>query len=151
MAYGDDILTCKKCSQDKPASEFYKESGNSRGYRYSCKSCEASRFISYISKPGIREKRNKTRRSWNRSVSYNFPPELYDSRLQEQGNVCAICGTDKPGGRGEFHADHNHETSQPRGVLCHNCNVALGNFQDNPEILKAALVYLERWNSGVRF
>jgi hypothetical protein len=31
-------------------------------------------------------------------------------------------------------------------VLCHNCNVALGNFQDNPEILRAAIEYLKRYS-----
>jgi len=131
-----------------PLSSFYKESKFTRGYRYSCKECEKPRFRNYASKPGIREKRNKTRRAWNRATKYNFPSELYDSRLQEQGNVCAICGTDTPGGKGQFHADHNHETSQPRGVLCHNCNVALGNFQDNPEILKAAIEYLKKYSEA---
>jgi hypothetical protein len=71
---------------------------------------------------------------------------MYEERLEEQGNVCAICKTDTPGGRGQFHADHNHDTNQPRGVLCHNCNVALGNFQDNPEILQAAIEYLKKYS-----
>ena len=144
--YGDDILTCNKCNQDKPKSEFYKESRFIRGYRYSCKQCEAPRFKKYRSKPGIREKQNETRRKWNRVKLYNFPPELYDQKFAEQGNACAICGTDTPGGKGQFHADHDHETNQPRGVLCHNCNVALGNFQDNPEILRAAIEYLNKYS-----
>jgi hypothetical protein len=144
--YGDDILTCNKCNQDKPKSRFYKESSIARGYRYSCKECDASRFKKYINKPGKKELRNNNRRKWNRTRFYNFPSELYDQRLAEQGNICAICGTDKPGGRGTFHADHSHETNQPRGVLCHNCNIALGNFQDNPEILRAAIEYLNKYS-----
>jgi hypothetical protein len=64
--------------------------------------------------------------------------------LKEQGGVCAICSTDTPGGRGQFHADHDHNTNQPRGVLCHNCNVALGNFKDNPELLQKAIEYLNK-------
>lgn len=140
------MLVCNKCNLEKPKSDFYKESNVARRYRYSCKQCEAPRFKEYINKPGKKEMRNKARRAWNRTVRYNFPPDLYEARLEEQGNVCAICGTDKPGGKGQFHADHNHETNLPRGVLCHNCNVALGNFKDNPEILKAAVEYLERWN-----
>jgi hypothetical protein len=144
--YGDDILTCNKCNQNKPKSEFYKESRFTRGYRYACKKCEAPRFKNYISQPGKKEMRNETRRKWNRAKLYNFPPELYNQRLAEQENSCAICGTNTPGGRGQFHADHDHETNQPRGVLCHNCNVALGNFQDNPEILRAAIEYLNKYS-----
>jgi hypothetical protein len=30
--------------------------------------------------------------------------------------------------------------------LCHNCNVALGNFQDNQEILRAAIEYLNKYS-----
>jgi len=82
------------------------------------------------------------------SVVRYFP--LYEERLADQGNLCAICGTDTPGGKGQFHADHDHETNQPRGVLCHNCNIALGNFRDNPEILRAAVEYLERWHNVLR-
>lgn len=146
--YGDDILTCNRCKQDKPKSDFYKESKFTRGYRYACKDCEKPRFVEYLSKPGNKDKRNKTRRSWNRAKSYNFPPELFEERLSEQGNACAICGSSTPGGKGEFHADHNHKTSQPRGVLCHNCNVALGNFKDNLEILKAAIEYLKKYSEA---
>ncbi len=142
------MLPCTKCGNLKEFTQFYKESSIARGYRYSCKDCEKSRFINYLNKPGNRDKRNKTRRSWNRTKAYNFPPELFEERLMEQGNACAICGSSTPGGKGEFHADHNHETSQPRGVLCHNCNVALGNFKDNPEILKAAIEYLKKYSEA---
>jgi hypothetical protein len=31
-------------------------------------------------------------------------------------------------------------------VLCHNCNVALGNFKDNSEILQAAIEYLNKYS-----
>ena len=140
------VLTCNKCKKEKPTSAFFKESKFTRGYRYSCKECEAHRFITYRNKPENKIRATENRRRWTRATRYNFPNDLYEKRLEEQGNVCAICKTDTPGGRGQFHADHDHKTNQPRGVLCHNCNVALGNFKDNPEILKAAVDYLERWN-----
>jgi protein-arginine kinase activator protein McsA len=143
MAYGDD-MQCNKCKVTKPKSEFFKESSCKRGYRYTCKECDAPRFKKY------REENKKsvasTRLRWSRKTKYNFPQELYDERLNDQGGVCAICGTDNPGGRGQFHADHNHSTNKPRGVLCHNCNVALGNFKDNPELLQKAIVYLNKYS-----
>jgi len=147
MPYGDE-LDCSKCGESKPQSAFYKESQSIRGYRYACKECEKPRFINYKNQPGIKKRMTENRRKWNREKLYNFPNDLYLERLNEQGNVCAICGTDKPGGRGQFHADHNHSTSQPRGVLCHNCNVALGNFKDNPEFLLAAIEYLNKYSEA---
>lgn len=56
-----------------------------------------------------------------------FTSELFDQMLEAQGNVCALCGSDKPGGRwNRFFADHNHETGKARGVLCFHCNIAIG-------------------------
>ena len=143
MAYGDD-MQCNRCKVTKPKSEFFKESNCKRGYRYTCKECDAPRFKKY--REENKESVAATRLKWSRKTKYNFPQELYDERLNDQGGVCAICGTDNPGGRGQFHADHNHSTNEPRGVLCHNCNVALGNFKDNPELLQKAIVYLSKYS-----
>jgi hypothetical protein len=136
-------LLCNKCNQTKPVTDFFKESQSIRGYRYSCKECEKPRFKKY--REENREAVNNRRLNWNRKVNFNFPPELFNTRFEEQGNACAICKSTTAGGRGKFHADHDHETNQPRGVLCHNCNIALGNFQDNPEILAAAIEYLKKY------
>lgn len=39
--------------------------------------------------------------------------------------------------------DHDHVTKVFRGWLCRRCNLALGAFEDNPVILKHAILYLE--------
>lgn len=39
--------------------------------------------------------------------------------------------------------DHDHNTGVVRGLLCHNCNRALGLLQDNPETLEVAIAYLK--------
>jgi hypothetical protein len=61
-------------------------------------------------------------------------------RLEQQGGLCAICQTEI---MGLPHLDHDHETGKTRGVLCVKCNAGLGFFKDNPELLRAALAYLE--------
>ncbi len=143
MPYGDD-LQCNKCNECKPASFFFKEASSKRGYRYACKDCETPRFKKYRNDNQV--KVSATRLKWRRTTAYNFPPELFDERFNEQEQVCAICKSPDAGGRGAFHADHNHKLMQPRGVLCHNCNVALGNFKDNPEILQSAIEYLNKYS-----
>ncbi len=145
MAYEE--LTCTKCGEVKPETEFSRESRNtSRNFRrYDCKNCVRARQNAYTSRPEIKDHRTATRRIWNRFNTSGFTSDMYEQRLEEQGNVCAICKTDTPGGKGQFHADHDHATLKPRGVLCHNCNVGLGNLKDDPVILQAAIDYLKKY------
>lgn len=53
---------------------------------------------------------------------------------------CEIC---KKGlSVGERYIDHNHANGKVRGILCVKCNFGLGCFQDDKEILVAAIQYL---------
>lgn len=86
-------------------------------------------------------------RKYNRnsylSRTHKLTLEEFEALLSQQGNVCAICGTDTPGGgRAVFSVDHDHETGQIRGLLCHGCNVGLGHFLDDPQLLLKAADYL---------
>ncbi len=69
----------------------------------------------------------------------------YNAMLAQQGGRCAICG-DLPGCR-RLAIDHEHAQPTVRGLLCFRCNTALGSFQDNPALLRAAAGYLERHQS----
>lgn len=60
--------------------------------------------------------------------------------LEEQGGVCAICGTGN--GQKMLHVDHDHGTGRVRGLLCHQCNRVLGLAHDNPELMRKAIEYL---------
>jgi hypothetical protein len=75
---------------------------------------------------------------------YGLTQGDWDAMIERQGGRCAICPSEKPGGRGElWHIDHDHATGAVRGLLCHHCNVGIGNFQDDPELLRAAAAYIE--------
>lgn len=66
-----------------------------------------------------------------------------DKLVAQAGNACAICAeqfTEKSTPR----IDHNHTTGAVRGVLCRNCNVALGLLKDDPARVKKAFDYLSR-------
>lgn len=74
-----------------------------------------------------------------------FTLPQYNAALLAQGNRCAICAADFAAlPPAQVHADHDHTTGLPRGVLCHGCNTGLGMFRDSPERLFAAIRYLEK-------
>lgn len=65
-----------------------------------------------------------------------------------KNHICPICLKDEnqligTGGNASIWViDHDHETKQFRGHLCHNCNRGLGVFQDDIERIKRAIRYL---------
>jgi hypothetical protein len=60
-----------------------------------------------------------------------------------QGGVCAICqGSESRVGVELLAIDHCHTTGKVRGLLCSNCNRALGLLKDSPGVLRAAAEYL---------
>lgn len=60
-------------------------------------------------------------------------------RALDNYRACPICGDPS-----DPVIDHDHETGAIRGLICHDCNAALGLFQDSPLALRAAATYLER-------
>ena len=73
---------------------------------------------------------------------YGVGIEAYDYFFNKQNGLCAICGL--PPGKKGFHIDHDHKTGKIRGLLCVCCNLGLGGFRDNPNILQNAIKYLEK-------
>jgi len=56
----------------------------------------------------------------------------------EQNGRCRVCLKDAT----TLHIDHDHKTGIVRGLLCKSCNLALGFFNDDINLLIAALNYL---------
>lgn len=90
--------------------------------------------------PNHRRVRTPGERSRPHHPKIYLPGALYDQLLAKQGGKCAICGEEANGNR--LAVDHNHETGEIRGLLCHQCNTGLGSFRDNPQLLKQAIAYL---------
>ena len=68
---------------------------------------------------------------------------------------CEICETETSPNKCGFHIDHDHSCCPDkkscgkcvRGLLCQKCNSVIGFAKDDPEILKAAISYLERYSA----
>ena len=84
---------------------------------------------------------------------YRITPEQFDVMLDLQDGRCAICRATEPGGRGEWHIDHDHECCPSnrrscgkciRALLCQRCNQGIGLFNDDVIIMKKAITYLTK-------
>jgi Recombination endonuclease VII len=70
---------------------------------------------------------------------YGISLAEYDALLEKQGGACAIC---RKRSKGRLCVDHCHVTGMVRGLLCNECNTALGYLKDDQASLVAALAYL---------
>jgi hypothetical protein len=109
------------CARCKEEPVYVTEGGSVSGYCLSCRR-EHSQVLYLIKKA-----------------------HPYAEVLASQDGVCLLC-REPPGEDETFHYDHDHETGQFRGLVCHLCNLGLGYFRDRIDLLERAIVYLEDSN-----
>lgn len=104
--------------------------------RRMCSDCTAEFDRKRKSSPVAKYKDKITRVASKYGVSRAYAAVLAAMR------TCAACGKtcERPG---ELHVDHCHASGRVRGVLCFNCNAALGNVGDSTERLRALISYME--------
>ena len=139
-----ETKVCKKCGLEKPLIEFYKKKKDKSGndLAFPCKECRKS----------YRKERRKycpiKRREEGLKHLYNITIDDYNKMLKFQNYKCAICSTSSinyrsRNGSTHFSVDHCHTTGKIRGLLCCICNIGLGNFKDNTDLLNRASMYLQ--------
>ena len=153
---------CTDCGDYLPLSKFRKDKHRVDGRMNKCANCKAKEEKrNSIKNPEIRKRINDKRvdnrkkyysdedrklkyRNAQLIKAFNITLDQYNQILVSQDNVCYICRRDETSVRNRSLAvDHNHQTGKIRGLLCSNCNRALGLFKDNKNLLLAAAKYLE--------
>jgi len=90
-------------------------------------------------------------RGYEYKKRFGITLEEYNKMLADQNNRCKACKTDEPGGKyNRFMVDHDHSCCPGRkccgkcirGLLCHSCNLTLGNALDNPKRLANLAKYI---------
>lgn len=113
---------CPRCTTLLPHARFSKAPRQAGGLNAWCKECVAA----------------KARETRFLKV-YGLTLAQRDALIDSQDGLCAICQK-----REAVHVDHDHATGQVRGVLCFQCNAALGQVADSSETLRRMIDYVER-------
>jgi Recombination endonuclease VII len=161
---------CSKCKIHKTLDDFPPRKDVKSGRGYVCRAC-CSEIRSannsavrkrYAEDYDFRRRRRQFYTEWaEKNPEYRkqakrifdlgrkgLTPKDYDEMLAQQNDGCWICGG-IPSRTPYLHIDHNHETGVVRGLLCEGCNLGLGKFRDDVELLKRAVEYLSR-DTGFR-
>ncbi len=85
----------------------------------------------------------KKKQEQNWQNRYGISRRAYNRLHDYQNGMCAACGGPPGAEDGVFRIDHDHATGKVRGLLCLQCNAALGNVHDKPEVLARLKLYLE--------
>lgn len=90
---------------------------------------------------------NRRRRKYS-ITNYGITTEEYNRLYDDQDGRCAICR--QPEDIRSLSIDHNHKTGKVRGLLCRNCNSAIGLLKDSPARVGRAYKYLKKYEDSDR-
>lgn len=123
------------CKITKSLDEFSKDSQRKDGFRHECKHCHN------LSMKQLRSP--ERRRKYRLKTVYGITVEDYDRMYLEQFGRCKICDKHQQEFTKRLYVDHCHITGKVRGLLCFNCNIAIGKLGDSPDICIKAAKYLK--------
>lgn len=112
---------CRGCGEVKPHSAWHRNKSASDGLSTRCKECTVVQG-----------------RAGHLKRAYGITEAERQEMISSQMGICTICLAAPA-----VHVDHCHETGRVRGVLCFNCNSAIGKLGDDPDTLRRAIAYLE--------
>lgn len=83
-------------------------------------------------------------------TKYGLTYKQFEEMMQAQQHRCSICTTPITTNPTPFSwqrrcvVDHCHTTGRVRGLLCNQCNTAIGLLKEDPSALTRAVEYLSR-------
>ncbi len=136
---GTEYKQCSKCREVKLRSQFHRDKKRRDGLTPQCSACvKANNEALWPLRRDKVRRQEKLRRARRLGLS----PEEYDALVDRHNGRCGIC-QGAPNGIGGLHIDHDHASGKVRGLLCHSCNVSIGHFRDDPDLLRQAAEYIE--------
>ena len=135
---------CPKCGRKLLLSEFHKNKQAKDGRQSKCKECNKTAVQSWQKENPdywlTQKNRSDVISIQRRARTYGITLEQAEKMMKTEG--CEICGASFEETKPNF--DHDHKTGKIRGVLCGPHNRALGIFNDDIDLLRAAIEYLKK-------
>lgn len=120
----DGFRWCGGCRQAVSHEDYVRNAGTVSGFGSRCRACDrAANSAGYFYR------------------KYKLTPNAVADMRAAQQDRCAICREPGP-----EHLDHDHSTGGIRKLLCTRCNMGLGQFRDDPGLLRIAALYVEHHN-----
>lgn len=123
---------CSRCKVEQDLSNFYKTDGY-------CKPCRRIKKREYYANNPNHYK------SYTRTRVYGLTPDNISQLKTLQKERCGIC---QQALAAKFCVDHDHITGEVRGLLCYNCNTAIGKLQERASLLRRAALWVEGGGIG---
>lgn len=135
-----DTKICTECKVRKSLSEFNQGEGVKNTIS-KCRECTST--LAIVARHALSEDRKLA--AYIRK--YGLTVDDYKAMLKAQNYVCAICKRPeqrraRSGAITRLVVDHDHETGKVRALLCFKCNVGVGAFSDDIEIVEEVFKYL---------
>lgn len=151
---------CSVCKTTKPLISFSRKSISSEERRSSCKDCCRSKTKKWRQdhkdvaikhsvkwQNSNKERVKLTSQKYLLKKKFGLSIEEYNKKLDQQNGLCALCNKECKSGR-NLAVDHNHKTGKIRGLLCGNCNMGLGSFYEDKNLLSLAIKYLSNYEKA---
>jgi hypothetical protein len=120
----DGMKACCVCKKVLPESSFYTSTKTHSGLNGRCIRCHRKRCI---------------------QSEYGLSAEFAEKVMTAiDSGVCSVCGRSS-----KLHIDHDHKSGKFRGLLCGNCNRALGLMFDDPVSIGRLAAYVENTRNPV--
>ena len=131
--------TCNTCKQFKTSDNYYVEKAAQGRFGITMRA---------ICIPCTEE------RKWRRDLfrRYGITYEDYTGLQTKQDHKCAICGSPEAGNsrtNGKLFVDHCHTSGKVRGLLCSKCNHAIGLLNDDTDLLRKSIKYLNSHKENI--
>ena len=133
--------SCIKCGETKDITLFAKGSKYNNGYRGTCKKCHSS-YVTQKQKDNPHKRKANPNRKWRR---HGLEDHRYFDLYSKHNGKCHSC-KDRDG----INIDHDHTCCNGsyscgkcvRGILCSQCNTALGLLNDERNKIISLLEYI---------